>query len=782
MSFNRNQSSHQALRSILAEKTGKVVAWTGSGLSTDAGLPTWPKLKERLVSQLKEKSASIVDADSGSLCAAAKRAAQEKNYWIAFDILHQNLGTTSFRSAIRESLRPALTSECPPIYKYIWKLKVAGVLNLNLDRLATKALGEVSPGTLPIEFDGRRAGNFLHSLKTPRPFVANLHGIAEDTSSWVFTKPDLRRLLIRRDYKTFIDSCLSTTTILFIGISADDIAAGGHLENLTKSGCDVGSHYWLTNRTDLRTDRWAEKSGIQLIRYQNHSDIIEFFDDILKFVPTDDASVPPVFLQDPVPVDDQHLSSPEELSKLPAETIRAELNTHATKLLNEASPDRYTRYEKFSTKYDEAIYRAWYTSVDPPRNRLIGYTLKEQVGQGAFGRVYRAFDPGGHQVAIKVLLEEIRREKLLLQSFRRGVRSMQFLLERDVDGMVAYRKASEIPAFVVMDWVEGPSLSDACLAHQIKDWGSILKVGLQMADVIYRAHNIPERVLHRDIRPSNIMLEGFYTKAQQWRVVVLDFDLSWHQGALERSVVRGALAGYLAPEQIQATQGTSTRHAAVDSFGVGMTLYFMVSGTDPVPEQHQHMNWKEVVQAAALAPPRERWMSLPYRYARLITRATQHIQSNRWDMSQIRDELSRLYDTYRYPRKVKSAELVAEEIVAGIGRTYEWDDDRVSATVTLASGVLITVVGDESRRRIGLEVTWSSSGQQERKQVGKWMRTSGNRCIEILRGRGWRITAKAIDLPQSMVIGATISVSAAAQTLPDQTDMLSTVVDELIFE
>ena len=166
-------------------------------------------------------------------------------------------------------------------------------------------------------------------------------------------------------------------------------------------------------------------------------------------------------------------------------------------------------------------------------------------------------------------------------------------MKRDVAGMVAYQEASEIPAFVVMDWVDGPTLSAAREARQIDDWGSILKIGCQMTDIIRHAHAIPERVLHRDIRPANIMLKGFYGRPDEWRVVVLDFDLSWHQGALEQSVIHGAVAGYLAPEQIQAIPGASTRHAAVDSFGVGMTLYFMIAGTDPLPAQHLHRDWEK---------------------------------------------------------------------------------------------------------------------------------------------------------------------------------------------
>ena len=782
MPFNAEQYPHQQLRSIIAEKTSKLVCWVGSGLSADANLPTWAQLKKHLVTQLREKANDMLEVDSRSLLSAARSAEREENYWTAFHVLRKRLGRSTYRSVIRQALKPALTADCPKTYHYIWKLGAAGVLNLNLDRLATKALGEVHPGRLPTEFSGRAAGMFSHSLTSPQPFVANLHGIGDDESTWVFTKHDLRNLLGSEGYQTFIRSCLTTTTTLFLGISADDIASGGHIARLTKAGIDTGPHYWLTNRVDLKTDTWAERAGIQIIRYHDHSEITDFFEDILRFVPEDGPSPPPVVLGRSSDQQETFLSSPENLLKLEAEQIRRILNTHAKQLLLTESPDSYSKYEEFSAKYDEAIYRAWYTSVTPPSNKLLGFTLIEEVARGAFGCVYRASAPDGNLVAIKVLLEEVRKDPLLLKSFRRGVRSMRFLKDRDVDGMVAYQEASEIPAYAVMDWVDGPTLSEAQEARQIDDWGSILKIGLQMTDVIRHAHAIPERVLHRDIRPSNIMLEGMYSRPDDWRVVVLDFDLSWHQGALEQSVVHSALFGYLAPEQIQATPEASTRHAAVDSFGVGMTLYFMIAGRDPVPAQHKHHDWGETVQEAALSRGNTSWISLPYRYARLITKATEDSQAKRWDMSQIKDEIARLRDAFLDPNRVVSAELFAEEIAARSGREYKWNDDKATAIVRLVSGAVIEITGNESERLVVVNLNWSSRGRQERKQVGKWMAPATDRCVKELKASGWQIRIRNIEPSQSMVLEATLAVSRAASTLTKQASVVSTVIEELNFE
>ena len=599
----------------------------------------------------------------------------------------------------------------------------------------------------------------------------------------MFSRGELRQLFQSAGYRTFITGCFATTTTLFLGVSADDIATGGHLASLAQAGIDTGDHYWLTNRNDIKTDRWAEQAGIRVIRYQDHdehAEVLEFFEDIVSFVPDDGPSPPPVLLEYSTAAT-APLPGAEQLLRLDAEEIREVLNTHATNLFGVGSAESYSAYDEFAKTYDQAIYRAWYTSASPPGNRLLGFTLVEDVARGAFGRVYRATAPDGREVAIKVLLEDIRRDSQLLASFRRGVRSMRFLRKRNVDGMVAYREASEIPAFVVMDWVDGPTLAQALEARQIDDWHSILKIAIEMTSVIRRAHAIPERVLHRDLRPSNIMFDGFYSRPDHWRVVVLDFDLSWHTGAHEKSVVYGALTGYLAPEQMQVTPGVSTRHAAVDSFGVGMTLFYLISGKDPMPAQHRHRDWANIVMEAATRRAKEEWVSLANRYARLVVRATKDNQAERWDMAQINDELGRLRAALVSPRTVASAELLAEEIAARCGIDYEWNDEAAAAIMQLPSGLTIRIAGDESDRLVLLRLNWSSSGQQERKQVGKWLAPATERCVGLLRKSGWRIRARNVQAPRSMGLEATLSTGSAASSLASVAEVIARVAEQLTF-
>ncbi len=320
-----------------------------------------------------------------------------------------------------------------------------------------------------------------------------------------------------------------------------------------------------------------------------------------------------------------------------------------------------------------------------------------------------------------------------------------------------------------MDWVDGPNLGDAVAAGHIDDWAPILRIAVDLADIVRRAHLLPERVLHRDLRPSNVMLKGFYSTPGDWKVVVLDFDLSWHRGALEMSIIPGATTvGYLAPEQLEAIRGVSTRHASVDSFGLGMTLYFMVSGRNPLPAQHRHEDWEEMVSRAVRGRPCTQWQSIPRRVGRIILSSTRDRQAERWDMAQIQRELQRLLGATLEPEGVKSAELVAEEVAvrSEFADTYDWDKDKNAAIVEWLTGLVIEISGIESTQRLQVRFTWRSGGVLNRKRIKKWIGRAAESCAHILDSSGWNVGHRDVRT-ESILIEASLDVAVALTKLND---------------
>jgi eukaryotic-like serine/threonine-protein kinase len=783
--FDTTQESYKRLRSICAERTSPIVAWVGSGLSVPAGLPDWKGLRDRLETTLASKARSLSPADCNLLEAKLLAARREINPWIAFGMLEEGLGNTSFQDTVRDSLAPADRAIIPRTYLNLWKLPISGLLNLNLDRLATRAFSQMRGGVGLNEFTGWQAGSHSHLLRSTHDFLVNLHGVASDAQSWVFTKKQMKALLNNRGYREFITSCATSRTIIFFGVTADDRSVGGQLRELLDSGIDLGAHFWITTRTDLATDKWAENSGIRVIRYVanngDHSNLDYLFDDLLGYLPTEDTPAP-VITSNP-PVASSPLQDPDKLAKDDEEWIRTVLNAEAAKILEPKTEKAYQEYEQFLKRYDRAIYRAWYHSTTPPHNTLMGYRLLDVIGEGAFGRVYRAQDKRGDHVALKLLHEEVRKNRDMLESFRRGVRSMRILSERQVEGMVPYREASEIPAFAVMDIIDGPNLKQAVESHSIKEWHSVLGVSLELAKIIRKAHNLPERVLHRDIRPSNIMLRGLWTDQTELDVVVLDFDLSWHRDSVERSITQPAsVTGYIAPELLYSVQGVSTRNSGVDSFGLGMTLYYTATGLTPEVGQQNKADWLDHLIASVSARKCKEWRSLPLRVARLIARATRHRQNERWDMGQIERELERLCEAIKAPDKVASAELWTEELLirSQIVKNYNWSEDKLGTRFRLASGAEVTISANEVGDFVKVELSWQQTGDQDRKRVGRWIVDASMRCVAKLNKSGWAAASPSANA-QSTYISATITTDQLRKGGDRAALGLQEGVDELIF-
>jgi serine/threonine protein kinase len=617
------------------------------------------------------------------------------------------------------------------------------MITLNLDSFMVRSFSDVHPGKELKSFVGRRAASLGRVLHSRHAFAFSMHGVMDDVSSWVFTVDELRPLIRSEAYKILMARLLTDYTILFVGITVDDLAVGGFLEQLNKLGIERDPHYWLTDRNDISLDDWAEKSGIRIIRYSaanGHEAMLHAVFDDLDSYQEPEVEAPPVVLSMSSSPGDQ-LPPPEVLVTYPLDKLRELLNYKAAELLGQHSEDNgWQAFEEFSDKYVEAIHRAWFTTDKPTSNKLFGYTLHEKIAQGAFGRVYRATDADGSDVAVKILLDDIREDMELRRSFRRGVEAMRILEASGVDGMVAYRHASEIPAFVTMEWINGPNLMQAKRDGLLNDWDSVLSVSLDLAGIIRRAHELPRAVLHRDIRPANVMLRDGYLGPSDWSVVVLDFDLSTYRGANEKSVLAaGSALGYLAPEQLEYRRTESTRNASVDSFGLGMTLLYLCSGKEPQAFIHLNADYEKQVRQAARSLGEAEWISIPERMSRLIIASTRDRQAERWDIPQMIRELKRLLHAWRDPESVSDADLIAEEISARSVAAYAWDEDREEATA-LATSLRTVVRGDTGTGKVVATVAWSSSGDENWAKLSKYLDKRIPQAIAVLSSGPWTVT------------------------------------------
>lgn len=644
-----------------------IVIWAGAGLSASAGLPSWPTLQNKIISEANTYINTLSPEQQKEKRSQYKSISSIDNPWIVFEKLESILGSNGFEAAIKRSLNSALKCQVPSIYLELWKLGISGYLTLNIDRLASRAFHESNINENLIErsgFDVKALIGNITSVGSGR-FIANLHGVFEDPQTWVFTEAKRKALFSDARYNEFVRDTLKYCTVVMLGVSAHDIAIREHLARLKSDG--LGNHaFWISSEIGNDALKLAEDSGIRFISYKNtdghHGELNNILADLRTFS-NPSPTAPPVVSQ-VVAAEGIELPPVLDLLTLTPNKQREILNSYASQVLIGDNERSYADFEDFCKTYNRAVHAAGLFELEEGSDKILDYTLCSlEDSEGGFGTIWRAIDGEGNQVAIKVFKHDIRKNQNLLQAFRRGVRSLKILAKHDLPHIIKFKTACEIPPVLVMEWIEGVNLYVAVTQGKFKSWESRLRVACDLSNAIYSAHSVPERVLHRDIKPQNIMFKDFYQEGENSELVVLDFDLSWHVGALEKSVLAKGSNPYLAPEQLMSISEMTSRSAAVDAFGLGMTLYFLCTGQIPTPFMHQTKDWEMRLKGISDQPCKS-WRSAPKRIARLIALCTKHDQNQRPSFSQITADLSKIYGVLNEKYEQVDIRLFCEELAA----------------------------------------------------------------------------------------------------------------------
>ena len=209
------------------------------------------------------------------------------------------------------------------------------------------------------------------------------------------------------------------------------------------------------------------------------------------------------------------------------------------------------------------------------RGRVLAerFEILGRVGAGGMGAVYRATDRRtGKVVAVKEL------HASGAEDTERFARECDFLAALDLPGVVghiAHGVSLEGARYLVMEWVDGPTLSQE-LKRRSLSVSESLEIALEVSAIVAAIH--ARGILHRDIKPSNIVLEGGDHK----RPKLLDFGVARLEGTLGGGLTAAGLvvgsAGYLSPEQAMGRADVDTR---ADVFAIGCLLFKCLSGRVP---------------------------------------------------------------------------------------------------------------------------------------------------------------------------------------------------------
>ena len=202
--------------------------------------------------------------------------------------------------------------------------------------------------------------------------------------------------------------------------------------------------------------------------------------------------------------------------------------------------------------------------------RKIGrYRLTKKIGEGGMGVVYLGTDPDGRQVAVKVLGPAVAGDPNARRRLAREVDTMRRVRNRFVAEVVDADVAGSAP-YIVTRFVPGQTLEEIVRANGPLRGGALDSLAEGLAEALAAIH--AAGVVHRDLKPGNVMLSG-------GNPVVIDFGIA-HVPDSTRLTKTGLVMGtpgYLAPEVIEG--GTASGASDVHSWGA--TVAYAATGRQP---------------------------------------------------------------------------------------------------------------------------------------------------------------------------------------------------------
>ncbi|MEM7032080.1 MAG: protein kinase [Chloroflexota bacterium] len=207
-----------------------------------------------------------------------------------------------------------------------------------------------------------------------------------------------------------------------------------------------------------------------------------------------------------------------------------------------------------------------------PGENVGAYRIIEQLGQGGMATVFKAYHPAlDRDVAIKVLHATFKNDNQFFERFKREAQIVAKLDHPHIIPVYDFNE-HEGESYLVMRYIEGHTLK-AHLSNKPLSPETVLRIMRPMCEALIYAHQ--QGVLHRDVKPSNIML------GKDGKLYLADFGLARMVQAGESTLSQDMMVGtpqYISPEQAQGMQELDVQ---TDIYSLGIVLFEMMTGQVP---------------------------------------------------------------------------------------------------------------------------------------------------------------------------------------------------------
>lgn len=218
------------------------------------------------------------------------------------------------------------------------------------------------------------------------------------------------------------------------------------------------------------------------------------------------------------------------------------------------------------------------TELSLEGKKLAHYRIVSPIGAGGMGEVYLAEDLKlGRRIALKILPDEFGGDAQILQRFRIEARAAAALNHPCIATLYSVEEIENC-YFITLEYVAGENLADV-ISRGETDLETSLNLFLCLADAL--AHSHEQGVVHRDIKPGNVMIKADgVPKILDFGLAQIDRAKDVHSASTLKLTQNGQIFGtpsYMSPEQ---AEGKAVDHRS-DIFSFGVLMYETVTGTRP---------------------------------------------------------------------------------------------------------------------------------------------------------------------------------------------------------
>lgn len=212
--------------------------------------------------------------------------------------------------------------------------------------------------------------------------------------------------------------------------------------------------------------------------------------------------------------------------------------------------------------------------------KLGSYEITEAIGEGGMARIYKGFHPELNRfTAIKVVNWGLQEDPEFTERFRREAQAIAILRHPNIVQIFDFGKHSS-GYFMVMEFIDGSDLQVLLREHRARNEllpkDKVIRVIREIAGALDYAHG--RGVIHRDVKPSNIML------TREGQPILTDFGLVMLPAHKSQATIGNTFGTphYVAPEQ---AISSAAAVAASDIYSLGIILYEMATGQLPFDDE-----------------------------------------------------------------------------------------------------------------------------------------------------------------------------------------------------